>query len=233
MAYCVNCGVELNPNAAVCPLCGTPAWQPEKHPSAAPYFPTKPPAVGPVSKRELALLGTCSLGSVALICGLLNLVLFPGRRWSLYVIGAAVMLWIWLVGAPLLLRKLPAFFKLTLDVAAVGIYVYLISIDLDGRSWFLGLALPILGVACAVVFLLSFLLRGRRHSRLGTLCLCVGAVGVFTIGVEFAVDRYLRNGWQPGWSLIALAVCLALLIPLLVVRLVPSLRAEVRRRFSL
>ena len=37
MSYCVNCGVELDPSAKTCPLCGTPAWHPEL--DAPPYFP--------------------------------------------------------------------------------------------------------------------------------------------------------------------------------------------------
>ena len=29
MSYCVNCGVQLDPAAKKCPLCGTPAWRPD------------------------------------------------------------------------------------------------------------------------------------------------------------------------------------------------------------
>ena len=49
MSYCVNCGVELDPGAARCPLCGTPAWKPD--PDAPSYFPTKPAEVPPASRR--------------------------------------------------------------------------------------------------------------------------------------------------------------------------------------
>ena len=92
------------------------------------------------------------LASVSLCCGVLNLLLPTERPWSLYVIGAAVMLWIWFV-LPMLARRIPIFFRLTADVAAVGVYVFLISIDLSGSAWFRGLALPILGWACVLVFL--------------------------------------------------------------------------------
>ena len=30
MSYCVNCGVELNPAASCCPLCGTPVLNPRQ-----------------------------------------------------------------------------------------------------------------------------------------------------------------------------------------------------------
>ena len=92
------------------------------------------------------LLLSAMLLSVAICCGLLNLFLPTDRPWSLYVIGAAVMLWVWFT-LPMVLRRLPVFFRLTADVAAIGIYVWLISIDLGGSRWFRGLALPMIGWA--------------------------------------------------------------------------------------
>ena len=108
--YCVNCGVELNPGAERCPLCGTPAWKPD--PAEPPYFATKPPEIPAVENYGLAILLSSMLLSVALCCGLLNLILLPGRFWSYYVIGAAVMLWVWFV-LPMVFRKLPVVIRLT------------------------------------------------------------------------------------------------------------------------
>ena len=201
MSYCVNCGVELDPSAKTCPLCGTPAWHPEL--DAPPYFPANSAAVQPASRREAAILLTAMLVSVSLCCGLLNLFLPTDRPWSLYVIGAAVMLWVWFT-LPMVLRRLPVFFRLTADVAAIGIYV-----------------------------LLSFLLRGGRRSTLSAIALVIGAAGLLAMGIEFCIDRYFRGVWQPGWSLIVLAVCVGLIIPLRIVRRVPALREEARRRFNL
>ena len=142
------------------------------------------------------------------------------------------MLWVWFT-LPMVLRRLPVFFRLTADVAAIGIYVWLISIDLGGSHWFRGLALPMIGWAGVLVFLLSFLLRGGRRSTLSAIALVIGAAGLLAVGIEFCIDRYFRGMWQPGWSLIVLAVCVGLIIPLRIVRRVPSLREEARRRFNL
>ena len=142
------------------------------------------------------------------------------------------MLWVWFT-LPMVLRRLPVFFRLTADVAAIGIYVWLISIDLGGSRWFRGLALPMIGWAGGLVFLLSFLLRGGRRSTLSAIALVIGAAGLLAMGIEFCIDRYFRGVWQPGWSLIVLAVCVGLIIPLRIVRRVPSLREEARRRFNL
>ena len=230
MSYCVNCGVGLDPSAKTCPLCGTPAWHPEL--DAPPYFPANSAAVQPASRREAAILLTAMLVSVSLCCGLLNLFLPTDRPWSLYVIGAAVMLWVWFA-LPMLARGIPIFFRLTADVAAVGIYVWIISVALHGGRWFRGLVLPMLGWACVVVFLLSFLLRDGRRSRLSSIAMCIGAVGLLALGVEYCMDRYFLQAWEPSWSLVVAVICIGLIIPLRIVRRVPSLREEARRRFNM
>ena len=102
-------------------------------PTSPTPFPAQRGEVAPVAKQELALLITAMLASVAVCCGILNLFLRPDRGWSLYVIGAAAMLWLWLV-PPLLARGMHLLLRLLVDVAAVGLYVYLISVDLNGKS---------------------------------------------------------------------------------------------------
>ena len=179
------------------------------------------------------MLLSAMLASVAVCCGLLNLFfLRSDRPWSLYVIGAAVMLWIWLV-PPLLHRTMPLWLRLLLDVAAVGVYVYLISIDLRGHDWYMGLALPIILTGGAIMAALGLLLGKGRRSILSSVTLIIGSVGLFLVGVEVFIDRWLFGRWTPGWSLVVLAVCAALVIPLLVVRHRPALREEARRRFHM
>ena len=145
MSYCVHCGVELDATASFCPLCHTRVLDPgQPVDTASPKpFPTRRGEVAPAAKQEVALLITAMLASVAVCCGVLNLFLRADRMWSLYVIGAAAMLWLWLV-PPLLARGMHLLLRLLLDVAAVALYVYLISVDLNGRDWYLGLAAPII-----------------------------------------------------------------------------------------
>lgn len=234
MSYCVHCGVELDATATFCPLCHTPVVDPSQPPdtqSPTP-FPTRRGEVPPPARQEVALLITAMLASVAVCCGVLNLFLRADRTWSLYVIGAAAMLWLWLV-PPLLARGMHLLLRLLLDVAAVMLYVYLISVDLDGRIWFLGLAAPIILWGGALLLLLGLVLRVYRRSALTTMTILIGSVGVFLLGVEFLVDRWLYGAWEPGWSLVVLVVCGGMVIPLIVIRRVPSLREEVRRRFHL
>lgn len=234
MSYCVNCGVELDATAAFCPLCHTPVvnpGQPVDTESPKP-FPTHRVEVPEVSKWEVALLLSAMFLSVAVCCGILNLFLRPGLPWSLYVIGAAVMLWLWLV-PPLLMRGLPLGVRLVLDVLAVALYLFFIAVGVDGGDWYWPLGLPIVLWGGACVLFLSLVLHKGRRSILTSVTLVIGTVGVFLFGLELLIDRFVLGRWEPGWSLVVLAVCVALVIPLVVVRRVPALREEVRRRFHM
>ena len=94
MSYCVNCGVELDDTARFCPLCHTPVLNPSQpvNISVPPPFPDERGEVPPAVKRDAAILLSSMLVSVAVCCGVLNMFLKPERTWSVYVIGAAVML---------------------------------------------------------------------------------------------------------------------------------------------
>lgn len=234
MSYCVNCGVELDKTAQTCPLCHTVVANPNQPVDifAPKPFPTQRREVPFAVKWELALLLTAMFLSVGVCCGVLNIFLRAERAWSLYVIGAAVMLWIWFV-PPLLMRGMHLCLRLVFDVVAVGIYVFLISVDLNGKVWFLHLALPIILLGGAMMLFLGLMLQDGRRSILSSVTLIIGTAGAFMAGVEFFIDRYVLGTWQPGWSIVILAVCVAMVIPLVIVRRVPTLREEARRRFHM
>lgn len=234
MSYCVNCGVELDQTAKRCPLCKTPVYHPDRTADidAPTPFPTRNIGPQPVSRKEFALLVTAMLASVAVCCGLLNFFFHAERMWSLYAVGASLMLWVFFV-PPLLVQTMPGWCKLTMNVLAMGVYVYLISIDLQGKTWFWGLAMPIILAAAILFGFLGWMLRDRRHSLLTSFVLSLSTIGLLAMSIEFFCNRFFVQRWSPGWSLVVLTVCVALCIPLIIVRNVPTLREEARRRFHL
>ena len=232
MSYCVNCGVELGEGTRVCPLCGTEVLNPrDPCPKAeTPFFPTRQEPVNPVPKKGLAVLLSSMFASVAICCGLLNLVLAREKPWWLYVAGAAVMLWIFFV-VPLLWRKIPAPIRAFVNICAVAFYVLLIALACEGMEWYRSLALPILGATAVLGLVVSGVLRKKKHSLLTSLVVLLLALGLQCGAIEIFTDLYLLGRWVPGWSLVVLTVCLGLSVPLIVVRAVPSLREQARRIF--
>lgn len=232
MSYCVHCGVELDQTQRACPLCGTPVLDPvspvdERAPRP---YPTRATPVEPPSKRELALLVSAMLASAAVACALLNLFLTPDQRWSLYIVGGAMTLWLWLV-PPLVFPKLPLWVRLLFDAAAVAIYVLLISLTVDGLGWYLALALPIILVGAALGLGLGVWLPGR--SLLTSVILLLASAVLYCLAIELFIDLFLTGRWQPLWSLVVAAACGALMVVLATVRAVPRLREQARRRFHM
>ena len=232
MSYCVNCGVELGEGAKSCPLCGTPVLNPSA-PAASgkmPYYPTRKEEIPQVSKKGSALVISSMLASVAICCGLLNLVLKPENPWSLYAVGAAVMLWIFFV-PPLLWRKIPFLLRAVINMCAMALYVFVIAFASGGISWYLHLALPILLAAGAIGLWICWVMR--KYSRLSFLITALVGAGLFCEIVEYFVDRFLYGRWEPAWSLIVGAVAVGLSVPFIVIRLIPSFREEARRIFHM
>ena len=221
MPYCVHCGVKLDDDARRCPLCGTPVMDPNlvRESAAEPVFPTQAGEVKPVSRGEAALLITVILASISAAC-----------VWSLYIIGAMAMLWLWFV-PPLMDRKMGRFLRLLLDTAAIALYVLIIALVNHGLSWYKGLALPIVLSTGAAALFLALVLPGR--SILSKTALLLGTAGGYALLLELLIDRFLTEGWEPGWSLVVVAICAAIIVPLIIVRRVPSLREEARRRFHI
>lgn len=235
MSYCVNCGVELHPTAERCPLCGTPVLNPNSPPSTTelPPFPTQRREVPPADRRTLALLITAMLASAAVATGVLNLFFHRELPWSLYIVGACTMLWLFFV-PPLWKRGMHRLVRLLVDIAAVAFYVYLISLAVGGTgTWYPGLALPIILLAGAFALFLGLVIGGGKRSILTSITLCIGAAGLFSVGLDLMICRYLTGTFAASWSLVVLTVSVALMIPLLVVRRHPVLREEARRRFHI
>ena len=228
MSYCVNCGVELDPDARRCPLCHTPVVNPAcpVDESIPPNFPVQRREVEPVNRREAAVLLSALYGVVGVCCVLLNLLFWrDGMPWSMIVAGACAMLWVWTV-LPLLLRSAHSILLLGLDLLAVAGLLWLIAAAVDGLNWLGRLALPIWW-GCSVVLLFLWYILPRR-SILSRCMLVLGSCVALMLWLEGCIDLFL-GGYQPRWSLVVAVV--ALMLPLLIIRYRPDLRREVRRRF--
>lgn len=231
MSYCVHCGVELDATASFCPLCHTRVLD---RPTGGYHLPKPFPTRrgggtggqtggGAAHYRHARLGGGVLRRTQSVSAGGQDLVAVRHRRGghAVAVAGAAAAG----PGMHLLLRLL-------LDIAAVALYVYLISVDLNGGDWYL--AWPPQSSCGAGRFCFCWVWccgstagrphydddPDRQHRRL-----CVWN-GVF-------VDRWLHQLWSPSWSLVVLTICIGMVIPLIIIRRVPALREEARRRFHL
>lgn len=235
MSYCVNCGVELDVSAKECPLCNTPVLNPseiirskdshEKHPP----FPEEKGQVEAANRKDLGILLSTVVLATAVTCGLLNAFVFRGALWSMAVIGACVILWVMMVPV-VIYRGMPIYFSLLLDGAAVAVYLYMLTFQIDSNGWFWGLGLPITGLVTALAEVVTLCIRKLPRSFLTVSLYLFTGAGLLCAGLEVLIGRYLARKVSLSWSAVVMTVCIVVDIALITTLSRRRLRNEVRRR---
>lgn len=231
MSYCVNCGVELDASLERCPLCNTPVINPNEvtHTRTVPPFPKEKGQVEVVKSKDLAILLSVSLTAASVVCALLNLLVFQGSAWSLYAIGACVVLWVLAIPA-IIYTKLPIYLCLILDGLAIGLYQYLISFNTQSHDWFYELALPITVLITATALAFTFLLKKVSHAFLMVGIYFFSGIAILCAGIELLIERFLHVSYHLTWSAVVLSICAVIVIAFITILSRARLRNAVRRR---
>lgn len=234
MSYCVNCGVELSEELKACPLCHTPVYHPGKKQEAeeaAPVFPREQGEVD-VIRNDVAVLFSVVLISTCLACGALNLLVFYGSLWSVYVIGGCGVLWV--VSLPLILvKKLHIFMALAADGMAVSLYCALISWFHPGEGWFLEVALPVVWLCVVFIGIFAGVAKKMKPSILAKAGLLFAQAGIFTVLAELILNRHFAGRLYLSWSAVTGICCCVIVAALVTVIRRSGLREEVRRRMHI
>ncbi len=235
MSYCVNCGVELAESERVCPLCHTEVHNPRQPFDAkAPRpFPARIDLFEPTDNRGFAAaIITLVLALPAIVCLACDLAYTPGSGWSMLVVGAMAMLWVFIVPA-LFFRRHPILCGVVLDTSAVLGYLYLVERFAARGDWFLRLALPIV-VLVNVLFVADYLLSAKCvHGRFRQVALALATAPVLLVGIEITVNFYLMGHFRLAWSLIVSIPCLILALLALVLDRRRHFKDEMRKRLHM
>lgn len=231
MSYCVNCGVELDASLSTCPLCHTPVINPNELKNTQPRspYPQEKGQVEIVKRKDLGILTTIILSAVSISCGLLNLLVFTGSRWSLLIIGACLLLFVLAIPA-VIYTKLPIYLSLLLDGIAVGLYLYMITYLTTSERWFWQLAVPIVALVTILVEVFTFLLRNMPVSIIATALYIFAEIAILCIGIELFIDRFTEKPLILSWSAVVLTTCSIIVAALITILSKRGLRETVRRR---
>ncbi len=229
--YCARCGVRLAESERACPLCHLPAYHPELPPQGTkrPY-PAKEAPTKRARQTASAIVLTALMVAVLIFTFVCNLQLSQSVSWWKYVaLSFALLYFVWVL--PMWLPKIPSPFLLGADFVAVGGFLSLLNLFVDG-DWFLPFAFPALGWTAAVAFSAWALCHYLPRRRLLVLGSEMVAAGPFMLLLEFLLDYTfgLSHGFQ--WSLYVLtAWCLFGGIVLLIALCRPLRRALSKKLF--
>ena len=231
MSYCVNCGVKLEESLTKCPLCNTPVINPNilKKMEPTPAYPQKSATMEEARRHDRGILLTIVLSATAISCGLLNLLVFRSGMWSLLIIGACILIWVFALPT-VIYSRIPIYFSLLFDGFAVAIYLYMISRVTPSEHWFFSLALPITLLVTFEMIVFAFLYRKVSHSFLAIALYFFIEMPILCIGIELLTRLYFAAPVRLVWSAIVLVPCVVIVFALITVLSRKRLRDSIRRR---
>lgn len=220
MSYCVNCGVKMKAAQRKCPLCDTPVVLPEK-------LPEEPDCSGFPSRRDepvstfdkdlwIKLISVIT-AAPALLTFAIDFLMGNGIDWSLYILYALGLVWVWCASPFLFKRNIfPLWF--TIDVAALIAFLFLVEQTSSTGSWALPLAMPVALMVAAIIFILVSAFRSKIVRQLQKPALIFLLIAALCLFIEVFVDLYRMDNYRPGWSLLVAIPCIAFAVILLILQ---------------
>ena len=232
MAYCVHCGVRLEPGEKRCPLCKTPIFDPsapaaEEAPRAYPV--RTPEQELKKSKHFLLMLFSVMLVAPAFLCLVIDLMLSGAITWSGYASSALALLFI-AVAVPLIMDHHQAYWAVGTSFVCLNIYLFLVEAQSNSGHWFFPIALPALALITVMVTLIIVLYRKGRLNKLTLVASLSAAVALECVAIEWLRMKALHLDGGFTWSPFVLAPCLVFSLSLFFINGNRTIREEVRRK---
>ncbi len=235
MSYCVHCGVELDKSEKRCPLCQTEVINPREpfdEKAVRPYPRRLDPITRQINRRFIGSLITIVLAFPALLCGAIDFSQAGRLTWSAYVIGALILVWSWTVPYYLLRRRSLSGIFIP-GVLALLSYLFLIAWLQQDLSWYLPLALPLVLMPAALIFLIIALVWRRLIRGFAIPAAVLIAAGLLIVAIELVLKHAAGGLARPTWSLYALIPCLAMATVCLAIARRQAVLDEIKRRLHL
>lgn len=233
MAYCVNCGVKLKNDPKACPLCGTAVIMPNQPTQLSDCggFPTRRENTEREFDRDLWVkLITVVTAAPALLMTAIDYLVGNGIDWSLYILFALALVWVWCV-SPFLFKRNRFTLWLVIDTLALILFMFMVESTSKTGNWALPLATPITLAVSAVVFTLANSFRSKTVRQLQKPALLFLLLALLSLVIEFTVDIYRAGIYRPGWSILATIPLMAFAVILLILQRRQWIVEELRHWF--
>jgi len=220
MAYCVNCGVKLKGNPRKCPLCETPVLLPVNHheePDCSGFPSRRDEPVAAFDKDLWIKLISVITAAPAILTFAIDYLMGNGIDWSLYIIYALGLVWVWCASPFLFKRNIfPLWFAI--DTFALIAFLFLVERTSNTGNWALSLAMPIALMVAVIVFTLVSTFQNKLVRQLQKPALVFILAAVLCLSIEVFVDLYRIQLYRPGWSVLVAIPCLAFAVILLILQ---------------
>ena len=182
-----------------------------------------------MKKHDIGLWLTLVFGSTALACGILNIFVFDHNYWSIPVIGACIIMWLFFCPR-MFLPQIPVFANLIVSAISVIFYEFAITFMTKSDLWFHELVLPITLVILSLTALYGILYKFVSTSLIASALYLFIDAAILSVTIECFVDKFLRQEIHIFWSAIVFSVCTVISIALIAILSIRRLRLTVQKR---
>ncbi len=202
MAICIRCGIELDDDLKVCPLCGTASEvsisneiSPESSPSGIIRLHKKE------NRRHLWELSGIIAFSAITVCTIVDLLIKKGLKWSLYCDVSIIAVWI-IVSVFLFLKK-KAYVTTAVLLIAVLSALFLIDLIETESKWFFPVGFPLAIAASFAAGAIISLYKAAHFKGLNIIAAALTILSGLCIVTEMILDEFMNGNVELRWSLIA------------------------------
>ncbi|MBI9104901.1 MAG: hypothetical protein JEY99_20965 [Spirochaetales bacterium] len=208
MSYCPRCGVEVDSDKKICPLCHTPIEK--RREGENPELPNYPETeiikvendFKKIAEKKVLVWELLSIFLLVAVISIISIDLVTNRKltWSPVPLSAIGAIWggltaIFLIGKYTILTAL-------CNVVVLTLFLYFIDFYTGGGWWFFSIALPILILLLLLITIGTFIIKRLKSKGLNTVGLILVGISLFCIGLENILSFHLSGGLSFFWSLI-------------------------------
>jgi hypothetical protein len=209
MSYCVYCGVELDEDMEVCPLCNTlvnadvaDARMSDQKSSVFPkenLLPDYDKLTRIQYRRLFWKLSALILLSGCLVTIVIDLLASNAITWSKY--SAATCLAIFVNLGLLSVWRFRLVVSLGISFVTLSLLIVLFDVFGFKEGWGWQLGIPILAIFYFVILIMTFLIKRLKNRGLNLISYFIISCGLISVGIESVLDRFFTGRIDPEWSL--------------------------------
>ncbi len=214
MTNCNNCGVELDADMKICPLCGKASDDITINPEAPeseqiryaekPYF----DYAGLTQEQRRKLFW--ELSGIILVSGIIvpfiiDLIINKSITWSKYSVTVCLVIFVNTTLISFFQRR--TLFLFSGSFISTSILLVLLDTYNLNIGWAVKLGIPFLFSFYLITLIFTLLMKRSEQLGFNILAWFFTAIGLYTICIEGILSLYTRNVFHLHWSLIVL-VCM-------------------------
>ncbi len=201
MILCLNCGVELDDEFKICPLCGK---DPVKKDEEEHFSNNYPSGIIQLQRKEnrryfWELSGIIAFSGIA-CCTIIELLISKGLKWSLLSDISITSAWVILTLYQFAYKK--PWLMVTGLLITILAALFLTDLISKGNEWFFPVGLPLTLAAFVATSSVIFLYRVTHLKGLNIIAAGFILLSGFCVISEMILDKFLRGYVNLRWSLI-------------------------------